>query len=585
VRRHRPLLRVGRALRPDAWAAVAAALVATIVLILIAADRTFPVFFGDEIGYLANSLSISGGHDLRISADSYYPGWSLLLAPLWWITSDPLAVYRVAVVFAMLSAIAMIPVLTALGRRLGLRAAPAVVAASAATLLPGHALTAGFALAESFLGLVVAAAVLVAVVAAQTGSPRAFALFGATTGLAFVVHGRVVALVVAALVWGLLLLLRRRLRAGTALLASTVLVAGSGYLLYRHLDLTLYRSAGRESDGLDKLFGSAPGPVALAGSGQFWFAVVSTAGLVLPGILLVVRSTAREWRTGRPGWATWFGLGAAGLVVVSVTYVSGAVATAERLDVYVYGRYLEPVTDVVAFLGLVLLARHVPKRVALGVGGAFAVTAVAYGLVAGAIVPTAKGTVHGWNPMTVFGLAAFRWIGPPGDARLPLVAAGVVAGGVLAVLLGLRLARRNPVWMLVVAVGVFAAGSVVGEFRTVLPSYEQYRTAFTLAGVARSLPGESVSYDTAPDPVRHLASGAISQNAYQFLLAPAVVPVIDGRRTLPTTALSIGRQFWPEGTAAGWKRLAVDSRYDNGLWVRPGALQDRLEREGRLTAG
>ncbi|ARC57039.1 hypothetical protein AS850_08120 [Frondihabitans sp. 762G35] len=560
------------------------ALVATAVLVLIAADRTFPVFFGDEIGYLANSLSISGGHDLGISADSYYPGWSLLLAPLWWITSDPLAVYRVAVILAMLSAIAMIPVLTLLGRRLGLGAAPAVVAASAATLLPGHALMAGFALAESFLGLVVAGSVLLAVVAAQTGSSRVFAAFGATTGLAFVVHGRVVALVVAAGVWGLLLLLRRRPRAGIALLASTALVAGSGYLLYRHLDLTLYRSAGRESDGIGKLFGSAPGAVALAGSGQFWFAVVSTAGLVLPGILLIARAVAREWRTRRSGWATWFALGAAGLVVVSVTYVSGAVATAERLDVYVYGRYLEPITDVVAFLGLVLLARHVPRRVAAVVGAVFAVTALAYGLVAAALVPTARGTVHGWNPMTVFGLAAFDWSGPPGDASLPLLAAGVVGGVVFAALLVLRLARRNAVWMLVVAVAAFAAGSVTGEFRTVLPSYEQYRTAFTLADVARALPGESVSYDTAPDPVRGIASGAISQNAYQFLLAPEVVPVIDSRKTLPTTVLSIGRQFWPAGEAEGWKRLAVDSRYDNGLWVRPGALQDRLDREGRLTS-
>jgi hypothetical protein len=575
-------VRLGRALRPDAWFAVAAALVATLVLVLIAANRTFPVFFGDEIGYLANSLSISGGHDLQISADSYYPGWSLLLAPLWWVTSDALAVYRIAVILSTLSAIAMIPVLALLGRRLGLRPAPAVVAASAAALLPGHALMAGFALAESFLGLVVAGCVLLAVVAAQTGSVRAFALFGATAGFAFVVHGRVVSLAAAALLWGLVLLARRRPRAGVALVTTTVLVAGGGYLLYRHLDLTLYRSAGREGDCIGKLFGSDPGPVALASGGQFWFAVVSTAGLVLPGILLIAGSAAREWRARRPGWATWFGVGAAGLVVVSVTYVSGAVGSAERLDVYVYGRYVEPVTDVVAFLGLVLLARHVPRLVAGVIAAVFAVTAVTYGLVAGFLVPTARGTVHGWNPMNVFGLAAFDWIEPPSDASLPLLVAGVVTGVVLAALLALRLIVRNPVWMLAVAVVAFAAGSVVGQYRTVVPSYAQYRTAFTLAAVARSLPEATVSYDTAPDPVRHVASGAISQNAYQFLLAPEVVPVVDSREGLPDTDLSIGRQFWPEGEGAGWRRVAVDSRYDNGLWVRPGALQDRLERSARL---
>lgn len=340
--------------------ALVAVTLTTALVVTLGLTRTSPVFFGDEIGYLANTIAIAGGPALRIDADSYYPGWSLVLVPLWWIFRDPLALYRGAVILSALSSLATIPVLAALGRRLALRTSHAVLAASVVVALPAHALMAGFALAESFLVLVVATAVLLAVVAARSGGGGWYLAAGAASGFAFVVHGRVAGIVVATAAWAILLLLRRRFRAGSALLASTLTIAGLGYALYRHLEVVVYRSTGREADGVAKLFGSAPSTTALGASGQVWYLVVATAGLAIPGVVFVILKAAAEVRSRRPGWAVWFGVWALGLAAISITYVSRSVAQRDRLDLFVYGRYLEPATDLLAFFGMVLLVRAAP---------------------------------------------------------------------------------------------------------------------------------------------------------------------------------------------------------------------------------
>ncbi|MCU1527260.1 MAG: hypothetical protein JWP75_1023 [Frondihabitans sp.] len=571
-----------RRLAVSDWVAGVSVVLTAALLIVISLLRISPVFFGDEIGYLANSLALSGGPDLAISASSYYPGWSLVIAPLWWILHDPLHVYRAACLLSALSGILTIPVLTLLGRRLGVNGSVATIAACVVVALPGHALMSGFALAESFLGLVVAGTVLLAVVAAQTGRPVWFAAFGAAAGYAFVTHGRVVAMVGAAVAWGVVLVVRRTPRAGIAAIASTVIVAGSGYLLYHHLEVTLYGSSAREGDGIAKLIGASPGATALAGSGQLWFAVVSTCGLLLPGVVFIVRRIRHEWTERQAGWGSWLGLSVVGLAVVSVTYVSGSLTVHERLDVYVYGRYLEPLVDVVAFLGLVALVRGVSRRVLVGIVVAFVAITVGYGIAAARWVPTSAHTVFGWNPMNVFGLAQYGWATPHHDEALPVVSAACIVAVLLLATFVLRRFLRDPTWMLALLVGFALVSTIVGQARTVDPVYRGYQRAFTLTNIVKELPGATISFDTVPDVVTGRPSGVISRNAYQFFLAPRHVSVVDSGDGVPSTELTIARKYWTPGVAAGWRKIADDNAFDNALWVRPGALQTRLAAEGRL---
>lgn len=563
--------------------AVATVTGAVTLLLVLGLTRFSPVFFGDEIGYLANTIAIAGGPSIVIDADSYYPGWSLVLVPLWWLFSDPLALYRGAVILSALSSIATIPVLAVLARRLGLGRAHAAIAASVVVALPAHALMAGFALAESFLGLVVASAVLFSVLGAQTGRTRWFVAAGAASGFAFVVHGRLAGIVVATVAWAILLLVRRGWLNGSALLGSSLVVAASGYALYRHLEVTVYRSTGREADGVAKLFGSQPSDVALGASGQIWYLVVATAGLAIPGVVFVALALGREVRRRRPGWATWFALWALGLAAVSITYVSRSVGQHDRVDLFVYGRYLEPATDLLVLFGLILLVRIAPGsrlaagrlrrrfvRIAAATVIVFAAVTTGYGLLARAVVPTAKQTTSGWNPMNVLGIVQYSWQHGRNDAALPLLQAALIGGGVLVAVLTLAVLARNAGWLLVAAAVFALASSVVAQARTVAPAYGSYATAFTLARAVDRYHSASVSFVTAPDPLAPNRSTVISQNAYEFFLAPRVVPVVTGSSKLPTTDLVIARKNWPAGADAGWRRITWDPGYDNALWSRPG---------------
>ncbi|AMM20967.1 hypothetical protein AX769_13530 [Frondihabitans sp. PAMC 28766] len=593
-RRLRSILRSGRT---EVVVALVAATVTTGLVVILADQRLSPVFFGDEIGYLANAIAMAGGPALHISADSYYPGWSLVLVPVWWLVPDPLPFYRIAVLLSALSCVATIPVLSALARRLGLRRAHAVTAASVVVALPAHSLMAGFALSESFLGLVVCAAALLGLIAAQRAHAHGglataawFAAAGAASGFAFTVHGRLVGLVAATVLWAVLLLARKRWGAGSALLVSALAVAGAGYALNRHLELVLYHSTGRETTGVAELLASQPGATALTASGQIWYAVVATAGLALPGVALVARGVRREIDDRQPGWACWTAVWILGLLVVSVGYMSGSVATHERLDIYVYGRYLEPATDVLAFLGLVRLTTSVGRlrrrlRGPVVLVAVFAVVAIGYGFAAAALVPTAEHTRSGWNPMNVFGLALDDWLVGHGDHALPLVQAGLVGGGVLVGLLLVRRTTPRPTWLLAGALVFALTGAVIGQARTVGPVYGQYQTAFRLAPLVTRAGDPTVSFDTAADWRHPQTSTVISQNAYQFFLAPNDVRLVDSDRAMPRTDLVIARRSWALGTIGGWKRAAVDSRFDNALWVRPGTGQAALVTRLRSVPG
>lgn len=193
-----------------------------------------------------------------------------------------------------------------------------------------------------------------------------------------------------------------------------------------------------------------------------------------------------------------------------------------------------------------------------------------YGLLARAVVPTADETTSGWNPMNVLGIVQYGWQRGADDSALPLVQAALVGGGVLLAVLAVGLLGRDRAWMLGVAL-VFALGSsLVAQSRTVAPAYSGYASAFTLTSAVDRFGDASVSFVTAPDPLSPNRSSVISRNAYEFFLAPRVVPVVSGTATLPTTDLAIARKSWPAGVEAGWRRITWDPRYDNALWSRPG---------------
>src|SRR5437773_8621331 len=72
------------------------------VHLLLASRMRAPVVHADEYSYLyeAHYLALGGPlpHTAGYAEALGYPGYSLLLAPLWWISMDPAEAYRGALV-------------------------------------------------------------------------------------------------------------------------------------------------------------------------------------------------------------------------------------------------------------------------------------------------------------------------------------------------------------------------------------------------------------------------------------------------------------------------------------------------------
>jgi hypothetical protein len=564
----------GARLRRTAATAVAVVAVLAVSLVhLYAASRAHgPVWTDDEIGILANARVIAGvGEPYELAHLSYYPGWSILLAPLWWVLSDPADVYRAAVLLAALCAIALVAPLAALARRLGLGTAAAVVVASVVAVAPGRAVMSTYVLTENALTLVLALTALAAVRYAERRTGGAAVLLGALAAASFVTHGRVVAVLGMTLVWLVVDAVRGR-RGAWAGAVTAAVVALAGFRLHLWVSAQLYGSAGaREASALSTLdeIVSVAGLRSLVG--QLWY--VGAAWLALPtiGVAVVVTLCAREARGRRPDLG-WWALGAVvGSLLISVPGVSAAIARgSDRLDVIAYGRYLEPVLVPLALVGLAWFVARGRRRLLVVVAVVTVVVVLVFQLW---IVPTSD-RGGWWAMINIAGLLGRSWPfqGDPGAP--PWVPFGVTA--VVAVLAYVVAARwRRARWVVVAVLGVYLTVSSVSALtRVVHPENARLGAAPDLAAVVRDLDPEELSYDTR-------GADWVGQNLFQFWLTGVRVHPFDSREEAAPTELVISRSAWPRGEREGARRIAGSQR-DEALWVLPGPLADAYEEQGYL---
>lgn len=552
--------------------AVLAALGVAAVHLYAASRAHGPVWTDDEIGILANARIIAGvGDPYELGHLSYYPGWSIVLAPLWWVLQEPEQVYRAGVLLSALCGIALVAPLTALALRLGLSTAGAVVVASVVAIAPGRAVMSTYVLTENALTLLLALVALAAVRYAEQRTVGRAVLLGTLAGATFVTHGRMVAVLGMTVVWLLVEIVRRR-RSAIAGLAAAVVVALAGFRLHLWVSEQLYGSAGsREAAAISTL----DGIVSVAGLrslvGQLWYA--GAAWLALPALGLVVVGTlcVREARVLRPDIG-WWALGSVvGSTVISVPSVSAAIARgSDRLDIIAYGRYLEPVLVPLALLGLAWFVARARLRALAVVAGCTAAVALVFQLW---IVATAP--VGGWWAMiNIAGLLGRSWPvqGDPGPAPWLVFSATAVA----AVGLYLAAARwRRARWLVVAVLGAYlAVSSASALVRVVHPENAKLGAEPDLVAVVRDLGPREVSYDT---------DGAdwVGQNMFQFWLTGIAVHPFDSDDRRPPTDLVISRADWPRGEREGARRVAGSQR-DEALWVMPGELADEYANRGLL---
>src|SRR6185295_6537586 len=142
--------------------------------LFLARHWTGPILYEDSLAYLAIARRFAGirpPHPVDIKS-FYHFGYSLLLAPLYFLLRTPQAVFRGALVLDALLGSLQLPLLYALGRRLlALERADALLAALAAALagrrppaIVAFALNAAFLVAIHPRGLGIAAVTAAALV-------------------------------------------------------------------------------------------------------------------------------------------------------------------------------------------------------------------------------------------------------------------------------------------------------------------------------------------------------------------------------------------------------------------------------------
>lgn len=531
-----------------------------------------PVWTDDEIGVLANARVIAGvGEPYTLNHLSYYPGWSIVLAPLWWVFSDAQDVYRAAVALSALAGIALVAPLTALARRVGLSRYVAVIAACVIAVAPARTVMSSYALTENFLTLVVAMTAVAAVRYASRPTVASAGVLGLGAAAAFVVHGRLVTLLAMTVLWfGIDLVRRRGRRAALVGLATAVGLASAGFMLHTWVTVQLYGSAGsRESTALDVFTSLVPEAVLRSGTGQAWS--LTTAWLSLPfiGMVIVTTLMRREVLRRRPGLG-WWALGVlVGASALSIASVSAAIARGSgRVDIVAYGRYLDPVIVPLALVGLALLLKRAASvRALLVVSGITLVVSLAF---MGWIVPSVE-RGGWWAPINIAGLLGRSWPLQYDLAAPPWLSFTLTAVAAVAAYLVLR---RRP-WLLVVGLMFyFTVSSVAAQTRLLKDWNSEQGSAPQLVRVIEQLDPAEVSYDA-------LGADWPSQNAFQFWLTGRDVIVFSSDVEAPPTDLVISRRSWPYGEAVGAGRVS-GSYGDEVLWVLPGSLYDSFEQRGLI---
>jgi hypothetical protein len=351
---------------------VAAGLVVTVVRFWFAIDRRVFHVVADEPGQLAMARWISGGSRWNMFDHSTWrPGYSLVLAPAFWLVDTGEGAVRAALtlnaVLAGISAIILARLLwrwtTSWTTGEGTRAiGPWACAGIAAVVAvaPAAIASSAYTWAEAMVTATFLATVWWTQRFIDSGrlGHAVAATFAAAA--AMTTHGRSLALLPIVVVIGVaVLLVRRRRLAAVAVAGFGAGLAITSVAFTRRVHDAVWDDPS-EINGTGSVVERLDAPAALLESfiGQSWYQLVASLGMVGIGAGVLLLSLLRpSGRLDRPAAVVLLAL-TAPLVLTSVTFM----ADRDRADQLVYGRYVDAVVWPLAAIGLVTVLRLVTNR-------------------------------------------------------------------------------------------------------------------------------------------------------------------------------------------------------------------------------
>lgn len=461
-----------------------------------AAERRVFHLFPDEPAQLAMGRWLSGGTDWTLLDHStWQPGLAILLAPIYWVTDDAVVVFRAAIALnAAIGGLCAV-LLAMLARRLtALSLRSCVFAAGAVALLPAGLSSSAHVWAEPLVTLTFLGVLLVIMRYLDTPGVSSGLIVVAAAGATFLVHGRLLPLLVMSAVVLVANELRRATWPRAVLFAAASLVA---YLVTKWFSDVVHRAVWDGANDVNTVTStlrrlSSPTDVAQTFVGQLWYQLATTAALAGIGFIVLTRRVVGRdpvERTRRRDSAVVLGL-VVPLVGVSAVFMSGRPETHHLI----YGRY----NDAVMWPVLVVAIGWLSSRVA----------AAPRSELAGVLVPAAGATlvsallVQWWHGAAleeyigvramVPGLVAFVGDRSSIDAVVPTLFGLVLLAQL--VLLGRSRHRLAPTLTALVVVVTLALGFLrVHEGLTI--SVNSFASSEQVRAVADIVPpGEVIGY-------------------------------------------------------------------------------------------
>ena len=337
----------------------------TAVRLLFSVNRNVFHLTPDEPAIFGMARWMSGGTPWNMfNHNTWQPGMSVLLVPLFWMTDRPDVIYHGALAInAALGGLAAVMLARLALRITDMPTTVAALASGAIALMPASLAASSEIWAEplvtvTFLGCLT---LTLSFVDDRRFGPGAAAIVIAAAG--YFSHGRLLPLLVtvAAMTTGVALLRRRR-RLALALALVSAAAGGSAFVLSKLVIREVWdqpNSANTAGSTLSRLID--PLAVINPGVGQLWYLLASTA-LVFGIGTIVITSVAcgrRRAVLSTSGARTVATL-TMPLLATSVVFMSGST----RPDMFVYGRYNDAVVWPVLLVGVgwVVDARNHRRR-------------------------------------------------------------------------------------------------------------------------------------------------------------------------------------------------------------------------------
>jgi len=315
---------------------------------------------------------IGGGSLWKLFDHStWQPGFALLLAPVYLVTDDPIAVFRSAIVLnAALAGISTV-LLAFVARRLaGMTAVGCVGVAAVVGLLPASLSASAHAWAEPLVTLTFLGSLLL--LARYVEHERlADGVFAVAVGVVgFLAHGRLLPLAVTAvLIVAAVEIRRRRWRRAGLVVAVFVALLAAVYALTSAAEAALWENPDRTNTVSATLRRFSSDPIAMLDTliGQSWYLLVTTAGLVFFGArVLMARAIGSETLSRTGSLPCRLAVSDARVLLalllpqlgLSVLFTAGR----GRVDQVIYGRYNDAVVLPVLVLGIAWLLDDTATR-------------------------------------------------------------------------------------------------------------------------------------------------------------------------------------------------------------------------------